>query len=484
MNADPLIKRRAPSPSFETREPSFVGSVGGFIAERRLLYQEPIEFLAAGHSHSLIAQAPVVSFAKFFSHPTLMKTLRSPIARNLLWLVLGDGFVKGAMVLITAMIARSLGASSVGVFSIAIGAVLVAIPLFSLGQVQVLIRDTAATPESATELVDAAHRIQIRGLAILLPLGVLTALLLPDAELKWTILAFALYPVLRMRTVTIGAAFKGLDRMDVEVKARFLEMGLVLVMVAIIAASDRPVWATGVAFCLGAAASLGWLNRQRHHLPRGGATVRSLDLFRSGLPFVGIAVGSQLLFRSDLFLAAAFAIPKERIGLYGASATLVWGLLALPQVTALAIYPTFSRLSAAHRSSFSSALVAAALGGGVGTAAALLFWTLRDPILVLFFGPQFQGAAELLGRLAWALPGACASMVLGVVIAAWHRQKWGFVFLSVSLALALVLNVIWIPRAGLLAAATVAVAVHSFAALGNFALAAWPQRERSAVADG
>ncbi|HKI86548.1 MAG TPA: hypothetical protein VKA53_07370, partial [Thermoanaerobaculia bacterium] len=89
--------------------------------------------------------------------------------------------------------------------------------------------------------------------------------------------------------------------------------------------------------------------------------------------------------------------------------------------------------------------------------------------------------AELLGRLAWALPGACASMVLGVVVAAWHRQKWGFALLCVSLALALGLNMVWIPRAGLLAAATVAVAVHSFAALGNFALAAWPRRDLKAA---
>lgn len=413
-----------------------------------------------------------------------MKLALTPIARNFFWLVLGDGFVKGAMVLVTVMIARALGASSVGVFSIAIGAVLVAIPLFSLGQVQVLIRDTAAAPESATELVGAARRIQLRGLAILLPLGLLTALLLPDAELKWTLLAFALYPVLRTRVVTLAAAFKGLDRMDVEVKARFLELGLILALVAVIAATHGPVWTTGVAFCLGAAASLGWLNRQRQQLPHGGRASRSLDLLRAGVPFVGIAVGSQLLFRSDLFLAAAFAIPKERIGLYGASAALVWGLLALPQLTALALYPTFSRLSAAHRPSLPSALVAAALGIAVGTAAALLLWSFRGPILLLLFGARFQGAAELLGRLAWALPGACVSMVLGVVIAAWHRQKWGFVFLSVSLALALVLNSVWIPRAGLVAAATVAVTVHSFAAFGNFALAAWPQRDRSAEANG
>ncbi|HKI85332.1 MAG TPA: oligosaccharide flippase family protein, partial [Thermoanaerobaculia bacterium] len=291
-----------------------------------------------------------------------MKRVLTPIARNLFWLVLGDGFVKGAMVLVTVMVARALGASSVGVFSIAIGAVLVAIPLFSMGQVEVLIRDTAATPESAEALVGAAHRLQARALAFLLPLGLLIALLLRDQELKWTLLAFALYPVLRMRTVTIAAAFKGLDRMDVEVKARFFEMGLILVLVGIVAAAHGPVWTTGIAFCIGAAVSLGWIATRRHQLPRGDATSRSLDLLRAGLPFVGIAVGSQLLFRSDLFLAAAFAIPKDRIGLYGASATLIWGVLALPQLTALALYPTFSRLSAARRPSSISALAAAALG--------------------------------------------------------------------------------------------------------------------------
>jgi len=190
------------------------------------------------------------------------------------------------------------------------------------------------------------------------------------------------------------------------------------------------------------------------------------------------------LFRSDLFLAAAFAISKERIGLYGASATLVWGVLALPQITALALYPTYSRLSANRHSSSSSALAAAALGIAIGAIAALLLWSLREPILMLLFGHQFQGAAELLGRLSWALPGACTSMVLGVVVAAWHRQKWGFVLLCVSLALALGLNIVWIPRAGLLAAATVAVVVHSFSAFGNFILAAWPQRDPKAATDG
>lgn len=407
-----------------------------------------------------------------------MPPFLSRIAKNASWLLAGEVVIRGSLLLIFVIVARTMGAAGVGVFSVAISAVMVAVPLLALGQLEVLVRETARGPDRARALLAAARRGQLRLLAFALPAAAVAVLLLPDPSLRATFLCFLPFVVFRVAAATRGAVFRGLDRMDVEVRARAVEFGVSLVLVLAAALAGGPVWTAALALSAGAAAGLAWLRWSQRHLPLAPPDAPPPSVIRQGLPFVALTGAYQLLLRSDMFLLAAFGLSQDQLGLYGAAAALVWGLLAAPQLAAIALYPSFSRLAASGRKPLASALAAGAVGLALGGAAALGLSWLHDPLIQLLFGRKFLAAAPMLDLLAWALPAAGASMALGVVVASWHRQNSGLVLLTVMLAASVALNLVAIPRAGALGAAGVAVIVHSAGGLGNLLLAAWPRRRK------
>ena len=238
-------------------------------------------------------------------------------ARNAVWLAVGEGAVKGALFLAAIIVARSAGPQGMGVFSIAFAAAILAVMVLAAGQQEVVIREVAAAPGRAGMLLDAARTVQDRLGRWVLPALVVGALLVRERDLRLALLAFVPYALLRTLLVTHGAAFKGLDRMDMEVRARGLEVLVVLPGLAAVGWAGLPVWTTGVVFSVGAGTALIWLSTRSRNLNRSTEvgpeqhTPAPLGwrYFRhEGLPFLALAVGSQLLSRADTFLLAAFDV--------------------------------------------------------------------------------------------------------------------------------------------------------------------------------
>jgi len=266
--------------------------------------------------------------------------------------------------------------------------------------------------------------------------------------------------------------FKGLDRMEVEVAGRTAELGLALAALALLAAAAAPVWATGLAFAAGAAAGLGIVARWLRSLPEGPPPAFDRrHLAREGAVFLGLNLSLQARLRLETFMLAAFAVPKERLGLYGVAAAPVWGLLGAAQLLAVAAYPTLAKAAAAGALRAGRVVAIAAAGAAIGAALAAALAAVRVPLVRLVFGPQYLGAAPLLARLAWLLPGACLLMLAGVVVAACGRQAWGLAAQVLVLLAAAAGNAVAIPRWELAGCAGVAVAVWSVAAVLGLGLA-------------
>jgi O-antigen/teichoic acid export membrane protein len=87
------------------------------------------------------------------------------------------------------------------------------------------------------------------------------------------------------------------------------------------------------------------------------------------------------------------------------------------------------------------------------------------PLLTLTFGADFEPAAPLLERAAFALPGAFAMMVMGTVFAAWRAQRTVLAIMAAAVAASCGLNLLWIPTFGAAAPANVAVVAYTVAAL-------------------
>ncbi len=398
----------------------------------------------------------------------------SRIGRNAAWLLVGEAVAKLALLAIAFLVARNLGAAAMGSFTLGYAATLLLVVLTAVGQVEVLMRAVATTPSQAGALLRRSERLQARGTGIALPLAIIALLLLPDPTLRWTLAGFLPYALLRTRLFTRGGLFKGLDRAHVDVQARAIEMVTALLLILGVTALGSPVWWCGPALAAGAALALLWLRPKVAALgtePPAPASLLRNGLFTDSLPFLGISLATQLLLRADTFLLEAFAVARSEIGVYGIAGTLVWGALTLPQLLALAAYPTLSRSAAAGSSPRRAALLVTAIGLTAGGAVTLLLQLLAQPITHLAFTDPPANARQILATLAWALPAASVSLLLGIVLASWHRQRAALVCQGLALLTALGLNLLWIPRLGALGAARAAIAAQLVLAAGQFLVA-------------
>lgn len=409
-----------------------------------------------------------------------MTSLGARLLRNVLWLGAGEALIKGGLFVVGIVVARLMGPSSMGIFTVSYGAALVLMQVLAGGQAELLIREVARLPEESRGLLAGAYGWQRRVAVIAVPLAVAGALLTGAGLLRWTLLAFIPYAWLRSRLVTAAAVFKGLDRMEVEVGARTVELAVLLTGTMIMARLGAPVWATGLAFGAGAAAAIATIRRPLGALPPPGRRFLHGPLGREGAWFVGISLAGLLLGRADTFLLAALGVAAASVGHYGAALSLIWGLIAVPQLLAVAIYPTVSRAASSAGLTPRRVLLiggAAATGGlAVGAAIALL----APHLVPVIFGDRYGAAVPLLARMAWSLPGAFLAMLAGIPLAALRRQRWGMVLQVGLLAGVVGANLAVIPRFGPLGSATVMAVAQSLGGLGSIALALQASRRRLA----
>jgi len=443
------------------------------------------------------------------------RSVSALVLRNVAWLGAGEVWTKGGLFLVSILIARGLGSEKLGVFQVASGAAQVMVTLFVFGQIEPLIRETAKRPALALAFQRTSRRIQARLALWVAPLAIAGALAVRDADLRRAFLAFLLWSLLRTAGMTWSATYRGLDRMHEEVAARGLEIVADVALVWAVASLDGPAWLLGLAMAAGAALAVARLalrarglsgavslgagaedESASHPVPAGDAPSRSGELpasppgtataagtpassgreaaffAREGTSFLALAVLFQVLLKIDTFVMAGLGLPKEEIGRYAVAVIPVWGALALPQLLAFATLPTLSRLAARRQRPSLPLAAVAVLGLAAGLAAALSLHALREPLVDGLFGPEYEASKALLGRLAWALPGASTAMLVGALLAAWGRQRLAVTVKAIALGVSLVLDLIWIPVHGPAAAAEVAVIAHSGEAVLLVTLAA------------
>ncbi len=399
------------------------------------------------------------------------------LVRNLSWLMAGELVLKASLLLCSLLVARGLGVEALGTYTLAFNAAMILIVILMCGQVEVLIRETARHPRAARTLLRRAEMLQRRVMAWLGPLALVVAVLTPEPTLRAALLAFLPFSLVRAPMLTWCAAFRGLERMDMEIKTRGIAMAITLPLLGFAVYLDAPVWTTAAAFSFGAGIGLLWLLRQETEFdaPRKDAftpTVRELPsaawLYRQGWPFLALGLGTQLLLRLDGFLVELVASRLE-VGLYGAATLVTWGLLTAPIVIGGALYPSLSRAAERQHQRLKSLFVCTAAGTATGLVLAVLVVLLRQPIAQLLFeDPEVQQpAAALLTIFAWSLPGASATALHGTLLAAWGLQDRAFALQVMAVLISIALNLWWLPTLGVEGTAVAAIWTHSLLALAQ-----------------
>jgi O-antigen/teichoic acid export membrane protein len=200
---------------------------------------------------------------------------------------------------------------------------------------------------------------------------------------------------------------------------------------------------------------------------RAGSRREIASLFREGLSFSALRWSGLLHSRLDIVLIERF-LGREAVGIYGAAYRLLDVFKLLPNLAETTLLPIVTRLLGRHTELVESmersikALATLSIPLGVGA------WIVADLAVRLVFGDAYAGAAYPWALLMASLAVSSIARPALVLLRAQGRLRVANAASWVAVAINLLLNLIWIPRFGILgsAAATAAseVAFVSYSA--------------------
>lgn len=370
---------------------------------------------------------------------------------------------------------RSLGSHDFGIFSFALSLASIFAIITDFGLDDLVVREVARDRRLAGEYFG-----KIFVWKLILSVVALTALVITVNVLKSS-------PIIRMVTYLLGsmaifrsfittvrAFFRAFERFDMEARlviidrvllfacgAAFLLTGSGVLVLAIVFSAVRLV-SILVALML-------FHRRVDRIVPRFDARfIRTFQI--QALPF-GLAFLCFGLYTYIDKIVLSLARSESEVGLYNAGFQLYEGLMIIPIILAAVFYPRLSTLFLGdrerHRDLFLRGvkyLMMIAFPLAVGG----LF--LADDLLLLLFGAEFLPAAPALSILLCATVLAFQNVLLHTFLNSMDRQRTMLLTTLMGFAMAVLLDVLLIPRHGIIGAAvaTLGYVATIFAAGGWF----------------
>lgn len=368
-------------------------------------------------------------------------------------------------------IARYLGVEQFGLLSYASAFVSVAAWLSVLGLDPTVVRELVADPRRRDEALGSLLALRLLGAALML---LVTLLVLPlvdpsDPRARAMILLISLAQV-PMACDSIDCWFQAQLASRLAAIARILALLVVVAVRVILIWRQAPIEAFAWAILLeGVLVALAMLaayrragNRPRQLRP---SLAKMRALLANGWPLVLSTAAVAVYQRADQVMIGELA-GYAAVGAYSVAVRFV-DLLALgPTVLLATLYPALliarsgdsalyaRRVQALFDVSLWSALVLASL-----------LWFAGGPMIRLFYGAAFAGAATVLAVLAWLPLLAFTGMVRLRVLMAENALRTALAIELTACALNIAGNLLLIPRWGASGAALAALAAAGIAPL-------------------
>jgi O-antigen/teichoic acid export membrane protein len=416
--------------------------------------------------------------------PAAARMLRSTIFAGI------TSFADLLLLLLLIIAGRLLGAEDFGrlAFGLALSTLLVFV--VNLGLDSVATRRIAVADGDAGAVVGSilGGKLVIALLTLGLYLACVRAAIDDPVTRSVTyVLGFA--GVMRSMNLTLRAFLHGQERFREESAVVLAERLLTLSLGAALLLATGDLVSFVLAFPIARVLGFLMLIRQvQKHVPRDdwlfdAALLRSL--LRQGLP-LGVAVMSFVLYTQiDVLLLTGF-LPASAVGEFASAYRLYEGLMILPSVLTIVIYPRLSVLAAADVSKFRDLLArgikyVAVMATPLIVTAALL----ADEIIERFYGEGFAAGADVLRLLSVALGFLFVYSVLDTALRARGLERAVLRVSVASLAAKAALGLLLIPVLGIRGAALAGIGGGAVMLLGGAAalgLGAAPWRYATGVA--
>jgi len=396
-----------------------------------------------------------------------MKDISRVVFRNSMFGLVAQALVKVLSFAFSVLVVRHLGAESYGQYAAILAFGTLFVFLADLGLSPFLVREIAFSrvrPDG--HAANEALYSNVLGLRI--ALSVLTALVVIAAgwltNRPMPVLAGIALGTLGLIMYggqgTADAVLAGNERLDLSSTTRVANQVLFVAVGALALWLGTGYFGLIVANLAGVALMTWGCFRAVRSLgiqPRRPQVQLWPGLVRQALPFGVIAFALGLSYKFDSVLLNLYRGDAET-GYYAAAYSLVFSGVVLSNIVNTALYPSLSRAAATAPSILPSIydralryLMVIALPISAG------MWLLADQLVQQLFTPTYMPAVAALQVVIWTVPLMFASEFLGYIVVIQGREGRVAQALLLSTTFNVALNLILIPRFGLIGAAVMTV---------------------------
>ena len=399
---------------------------------------------------------------------------RRLVASNTAVQVAGKAAVLAIGLVSIAVITRYLGPDDYGRYTLALTYMQLFAVLADVGLFTIVVRDISRDPSRTEELVGNTLTLRLVLSAVVIAVAAAISLLLPyDPDVRVAILLAGLPLLFGMLNSTFVTVLQSRLRMGRAVVGDVLGRAVALGAVALVAALDLGFYAVMGAAAAGAlatAVTTMLLTRPLARVRFRAEPAVWRGLLRTALP-LGLALAvNELYFRADTLIISLYE-PYEQVGLYTLAYRMLELALVFGTVFLTTTFPLLSQAVAndearARRTIQLSTDVFVVLGaplvaGGLAVA---------PEVVELAAGEEFGDAATPLRILLAAGALAWVNGVFGYALIAKERQMSALWLNLSALVFNVGLNLLLVPRYGIVVAAAVTVASEMLILAGSYVL--------------
>lgn len=368
------------------------------------------------------------------------------------------------------LVARRLGSEELGKFLIALTFSNFAFVFVRFGSDFIIAR------EIAKDKTVAAQYLSSSVIAMLVLWGIcfiVTLLILPwlgyDDVVDTTIILLVASLVFRLVTEALNACYQGYERMDYAAVVSFVSSAILIAGAIAVSNFGNTVivlaWLMLIESGLTMVTSLLLVKNVVYPIFLFPIDLGfTWKLFKTCLPFFWMTLAGLAHQRGDILVLSKMTSGLQ-VGLYGAAYKLFEGLAVFPAAIAKLFLPVMSRSYQENEQSF-----LAIYSKSLRYILIVLFpitvgvFFLSKKFLILFFGPEFGPSAVVLQILIWILVSQGITNTTGRGIMAMGKERYFYWMGAVVVPINIVLNIILIPRLGILGSAIASLCSFSLSA--------------------
>ncbi len=385
-------------------------------------------------------------------------SVEQTVAKNAVWLFLGQLLSRLFRAAIVIYGARILGAESWGAFSYALGVVTFLTIFSDIGINAFVTREGARLAEMRNQYLATAFFIKL-GLILIIAIGMIISFpylsRIAEATALLPILIFVfIFDTLR----DLGSALsRALERMEIEAGTQaftnFSIGALGLIFLSLTPASRSLAWGYALGSGLGLISIIITLRSYFREVLKNfrGGLIKTI--LSEAWPFGLLGVTGIVMLNIDVIMLGWLRAPAE-VGYYSAAQKLVQLLYVFPALVAASLLPSLSRLIKTEPAVAKKNLEkASALVFLAAIPLVILGVILGQPIIKIVFGSEYAPSILTFQILMLTILVVYPASILGHAIFAYNQQKQFISFVLTAVLGDIVFNLLLIPPFGIEGAA-------------------------------